>query len=170
MGFRQDKYKKPASVEQVLKKVQHYCAYQERSHYEVREKLYSLGLYKGQVETLLTQLIEDDYLNEERFARQFVRGKFNLKKWGRVKIKYELKLKRVSEYNIKIGLKEISDGDYLAAMKKLVVDKWAMLKGEHHISRQAKAMAYLQQKGYEPALVQQAIKEVIEGNSGNNAA
>ena len=162
MEFKKNSYKKQASAEEIDRKIRHYCAYQERSHYEVREKLYSLGLHQAQVEKALTQLIEDDYLNEERFARRFVSGRFSLKKWGRVKIKYELKLKRVSEYNIKIGLKEIEEARYAAVLKKLLEDKWLALKQEQPVARQAKAMAYLQQKGYEPALVLQAIKAMKE--------
>jgi len=153
-------YKKQPSIEEINRKIRHYCAYQERSHYEVRERLYSLGLHQAQVELLLTQLIEEEYLNEEKFARSFVRGKFSLKKWGRVKIKYELKQKRVSDYNIKIGLKEINETDYQAAAAKLVESKWGTLKDEAAMARQAKTIAYLQQKGYELPVILQAIKNL----------
>ena len=92
------------SLEQALQKLRHYCGYQERCHQEVKEKLYSLGLRKQDVETAIATLIEEDYLNEERFATQFAGGHFRLKQWGRVKIRFELKLKQVSEYNIKKAL------------------------------------------------------------------
>ncbi len=160
MEFNKHPLKSSISVESALPKIKHYCAYQERSHYEVKEKLYKLGLYKTGVETLLAQLIEEDYLNEERFARRFASGKFSLKKWGRIKIKHELKLKRVSEYNIKIGLKEIREEDYTLTLQKLTDDKWDNLKGEKSITRQAKTMAFLLQKGYEAPFVQQAIKNI----------
>src|ERR1700709_658618 len=94
-------FKKYLTREQALQKARHYCGYQERCHSEVKEKLYSLGLHKQQVEECLSQLIEENYLNEERFAQQFAGGKFRMKQWGRVKIKYELKQKQVSEYCIK---------------------------------------------------------------------
>lgn len=162
MAFTNLKHKIGGSVENSFQKIKHYCAYQERSHYEVREKLYSLGLYKLQVEALLAKLIEEDYLNEERFARSFARGRFGLKKWGRVKIKYELRLKKVSDYNIKLGLKEIKEEDYLVTLQKLVDDKWDILKDEKNIARQAKTVAYLLQKGYEVPLGQQAIKNIID--------
>ncbi len=149
-------------IEAAFQKIKHYCAYQERSHFEVKEKLYSLGLYKIQVETLLSRLIEENYLNEERFAKQFARGKFGLKKWGRIKIKYELKLKKVSDANIKNALKEIGLEDYLATLNKLAAGKWAAIGKENYIARQSKTMNYLLQKGYEATLAQQAIKLITQ--------
>src|ERR1700740_2162465 len=93
--------------EQALQKARHFCGYQERHHREVKEKLYGFGLYKNDVEELLSKLIEENYLNEERFAIQFAGGRFRIKQWGRVKIKYALKQKQVSEYCIKKALKAI---------------------------------------------------------------
>src|ERR1700744_6284152 len=86
--------------EQALQKAQHYCAYQERCHSEVKEKLYSIGLRKNDVEELMATLVEENYLNEERFAVQFAGGRFRIKHWGKVKIKFELKKKQVSDYCI----------------------------------------------------------------------
>ena len=160
-------FKKQLSKEQALQKAKHYCAYQERSHSEVKEKLYSLGLYKQQVEECLAQLIEEDYLNEERFAKQFAGGKFRMKHWGRVKIKYELKQKQVSEYCIKKGLKEIEETDYQQVLHKLATDKWASLGTETNLfSKLRKTQDYLMQKGYEHELIKQALKEVqAEGST-----
>lgn len=104
--------KKRLTPEQAYQKIKHYCGYQERSHAEVKEKLYSFGLWKNDVEMLLSRIIEEDYLNGERFAKAFVGGKFRMKHWGRVKIKYELKQKQVSEYNIRKAMKEINEDDY----------------------------------------------------------
>src|SRR6478735_1227030 len=95
-----------------LQKAKHYCAYQERSHSEVRDKLYSFKLHRNEVEQLLTQLIEEDYLNEERFAMVYAGGKFRIKSWGKEKIKYALKQKQVSEYCIRKALAAISAIDY----------------------------------------------------------
>src|ERR1700688_1600996 len=92
--------KKQLTREQALQKARHYCAYQERCHSEVKEKLYSFGLGKKDVEESLSQLIEENYLNEERYAIQYAGGRFRLKHWGRVKIRYELRQKLVSEYCI----------------------------------------------------------------------
>ena len=89
--------------QQALQKIKHYCAYQERCHSEVKEKLYGVGLRKNEVDEIISTLIEENYLNEERFAIQFAGGHFRIKNWGRVKIKYELKQKQVSDYCIKKG-------------------------------------------------------------------
>lgn len=151
------------SKEQAWQKIKHYCAYQERSHNEVKNKLYGFGLYKSEVEELLSKAIEEDYLNEERFAEMFAGGKFRMKHWGKVKIVYELRLKGVSSYNINRGLKSIPDADYRKTLQKLAEEKWNSLKGEHPLSRQAKTTSYLQQKGYEIPLIQQAIQAVKKG-------
>jgi len=148
--------------DQAWPKIKHYCAYQERSHQDVKEKLYGFGLYKTDVDQLLSRLIEEDYLNETRFAQQFAGGHFRMKRWGKVKIVYELKQRQVSAYNIKAALKTIPEEDYLATLEKLATDKWRLLKGEHYMTRQAKANSYLRQKGYEPELVQQMIKKLKE--------
>lgn len=154
--------RKQLTKEQALQKAKHYCGYQERSHTEVKEKLYSFGLYKQQVEELLSQLIEENYLNEERFAIQFAGGRFRMKQWGRVKIKYELKQKRVSEYCIKKALKEIDEEDYLSTLQTLAAKKWATIKGEgvNHYVKLSKTTDYLLQKGYEPDLIKQAIATI----------
>jgi regulatory protein len=152
-------FKKYLNREQALQKAKHYCSYQERCQSEVKEKLYSLGLYKQQVEECLSQLIEENYLNEERFAQQFAGGKFRMKQWGRVKIKYELKQKQISEYCIKKGLKEIDESDYTAALKKLAREKWTAVKSEKNIfTKLRKTQDYLLQKGYEQELIRQILQ------------
>lgn len=141
---------------QALPKIKHYCAYQERCHAEVKEKLYSFGLYKGDVDILISQLIEENYLNEERFAIHYAGGKFRMKQWGRIKIKYSLKQKQVSEYCIKKALKEINEIDYLKTFHKLAEQKLETLKSEKNIfSKKKKLQDYLLQKGYESALVRE---------------
>ena len=153
--------RKQLTKEQALQKIKHYCAYQERCHAEVKEKLYSFGLWKKDVEEIMSQLIEENYLNEERFARLFAGGKFRMKQWGRVKIKYELRQKQVSEYCIKMGLKEISESDYLKTLKKLAEEKWKTLKSEKNIFvKKSKTMNYLLQKGYEPQLVNELLSNL----------
>lgn len=153
--------KKKLTPEQAYQKIKHYCRYQERSHAEVKEKLYSLGLWKTDVETLLSRLIEEDYLNEERFARSFARGKFRMKQWGKTKIKYELKQKQVSEYCIKKGLTEIPHQDYLATFQKLVQKRITDLKSEKNIFiKKRKLQDYLLLKGYEYELVAGALQQL----------
>src|SRR5690349_14747791 len=146
--------------EQAWQKIKHYCAYQERSHYETKQKLYSFGLYSNDVEDLLSRLIEENYLNEERFAEHFAGGKFRMKHWGKIKITYELRQKQVSSYNIRRALQSISDTDYVTTLQKLAEAKWQQLRGEQYITKQVKATSYLLQKGFEPALIQKAIQQL----------
>lgn len=141
-------------------KLKHYCGYQDRCHQEVKEKLYSLKLNKATVEQLLSRLIEEDYLNEERYAKAFVGGHFRQKQWGKVKIAYSLKQKRVSEYNIRKAMNEIPDEEYHALAEKLVKAKWNSLKKDQYIHRVVKTKAFLQQRGFEPALVQSIIQQI----------
>ena len=119
----------------------------------MEQKLWELG-QPGKVHaTLIAKLIEDDYLNEERFAIQFAGGKFRMKDWGRKKILYALREKKVSEYSIKKAMKEISEEDYLKTLESLAEKKYALLKGELPALRKKKTMEYLIAKGYEPELV-----------------
>jgi len=148
--------------EQALQKLRHYCAYQERCHSEVKEKLYSFGLWKDEVEDALSTLIEENYLNEERFAVQFAGGRFRMKQWGRVKIRYELKQKQVGEYCIKKALAAIEEEDYCRTLEKLATDKWEELKGETNFARRGKLQDYLIRKGYETDSIHQAIKAIRE--------
>lgn len=151
---------KKLTPDQAWQKIRHYCAYQERSHYETREKLFGFGLSKTDVETLISRLIEEDYLNEARFATQFAGGHFRIKKWGKVKITYALKQKRVSSVNIKSALKEIDNENYKEILMKLADAKWKLLKHEQYLNRQAKTIQYLIGKGYEPALVQEVVQQI----------
>jgi regulatory protein len=155
-------YERQLTKEQALKKLKHYCAYQERSHSEVKEKLYSVGISKKHHDQITATLIEEGYLNEERFAIAFAGGKFRVKQWGRVKIIYELKQKQVSAYNIKKALKAIDLADYLKTLQKLYKEKWNNLKDEEDwLIRLTKTKNYLLQKGYEAEM----IKEVTENKN-----
>lgn len=158
--------RKQLTAEQALQKLKHYCAYQERSHAEVKEKLYSLGVWKKEHDGIMAALIEENYLNEERYAIAFAGGKFRMKQWGRVKIKYELKQKQVSEYSIKKAMKQIDEDEYLAVLTKLAAAKYASLKGDQYLVRKKKTIDYLLQKGYEPALIQ----NILPGLAGKDAS
>ena len=145
--------------EQALQKLKHYCGYQERSHVEAREKLYSFGLYKQEVEECISRLIEEDYLNEERFAMAYAGGKFRMKKWGRNKIKQALKERRVSDYCIKKSLNEIHAKQYDETLIKLAADKWNSLRAEKNVFvKLRKTQDYLLQKGFESNLVSHAVQ------------
>jgi len=154
--------KQQLTKEQALQKLRYYCAYQERSHIEAKEKLYSFGLRKQMVEESLAQLIEEDYLNEERFAIQYAGGKFRMKQWGRVKIKHGLKQKQVSTYCINRAMKEIGDDDYQKTLRKLAEQKWDSVKGEgvNLFVKMSKTTDYLLQKGFEPELIRMIIEEL----------
>ena len=148
---------------QALPKIKQYCAYQERCHSEVKEKLYSHGLHKNDVEEIISKLIEDNYLNEERFAIHFAGGKFRIKQWGKTKIKYELKQKQVSEYCIKKALHEINAEDYCITLEKLADTKLQSLAGEKNIFiKRKKLQDYLRMKGYESDLVNDFIRRAMK--------
>lgn len=157
-------YKKRFTPEQALQKLKHYCAYQERSHAEVKDRLYQYGLNKSETENIISTLIEEDYLNEERFAKSYVRGKFNTKQWGRVKIQHSLKQKQVSTYNQKIGMKEIDEAEYLKVLDELTEKKWNSIKGEgvNRFVKLSKTTDYLLQKGFESNLIQAALKKMLD--------
>ena len=149
------------SNEEALQKAKQYCAYQERCHSEVKEKLYGFGLYKKDVDELLSELISENYLNEERFAILFAGGKFRIKQWGKVKIKYALKQKQVSDYSIKKALAAIDETDYKRTAQKLFDLKLKILKAEKNIfTRKRKLQDYLMQKGFESDLVRKLLAEM----------
>lgn len=149
--------KKVLTPEQALQKLRHYCAYQERCHQEVKEKLYSLGVKKKDHDEIVASLIEDNYLNEERFAIAFAGGKFRMRQWGRAKIKYELKQRQVSDYSIRKALKQIESNEYITVLQKMADERFASLKGEQHLVRKKKTIDYLLQKGYEMELVREIV-------------
>ena len=139
--------------DQALSKAEKYCAYQERSHKEVRDKLYAYGLYKKDVEQILTQLITSGFLNEERFAKAYAGGKFRMKKWGRKKIENALKHKDISKRCIQIGLKEIDESDYRRTLTELIKKKNATVTESNPYKRRNKIATYVIGKGYESDLV-----------------
>jgi regulatory protein len=148
--------------EQALQKLRQYCAYQERSHSEATQKLWDLGVRRADHDEIISTLIEEDYLNEERYAKAFAGGKFRMKDWGRKKIYYALKEKQVSEYCIKKAMKEIDDDDYKNVLRDLAEKKYASLKNEQYLVRKKKTMDYLLQKGYEGDLVTRAVNELTD--------
>ena len=141
---------------QALPKVKHFCAYQERCHSEVKDKLYGYGLTASEADQIIGTLIEQNYLNEERFAISYAGGHFRTKDWGRIKIKYQLKKKMVSEYCIKKALASIDTVDYMKTLTKLAEQKLKLLKSEkNQFIRKRKLQDYLLQKGFETDLVKE---------------
>lgn len=152
--------RKNIGKESAYAKIRHYCAYQERNHRQVKEKLYSFGLYKSDVEQLIAQLIEENFLNEERYAEAFAGGKFRIKKWGRNRIRYELKLQGVSDYCIRKALASIDEDDYSQTLQNLFAAKKEGLdENLNSFQQRQKIQAYLSQKGYEPDLIQRLFRE-----------
>jgi regulatory protein len=147
---------------QAWEKIKPYCAYQERCHAEVKSKLFDFGLTTPEVDQHLSRLIEEDYLNEERFATHYAGGHFRLKKWGKVKIAHALKQRQVSAYCIKKALQQLPYDDYEATLAKLAETKWQQIRQGTMVARQAKTRSYLLQKGYESALVQAALQNLLK--------
>jgi len=160
--------KKSLTKEQAYQKLRHYCAYQDRCHSEVKTKAYSFGLRKPDVEELTSRLIEENCLNEERFAKAFAGGKFRIKQWGRLKIRSELKNKQISYYCIAAALDEIDDLKYKETLHKLAVKRWNSIKGAgtNLFMKMTKTRDHLLLKGYESNLVAIEIKALTEKQKG----
>lgn len=149
------------SKEEALVKLRHFCAYQDRNHKEVRSKLLSIKIYGDLLEEIISDLIDEDYLNEERYARNFARGKFRMKSWGKIRIRRELKYKGVSDYSIRKGIEEIeTEGGYRETLDKLLekyitarTGKWSKNKLRN------KAYEYAMQKGFESPLIIQSLNQ-----------
>ncbi len=148
-------------TDKALQKIKHFCAYQERNHREVKEKLYGYGLYKTQVEELLSLLIEENFLNEERYAITFSGGKFRMKGWGKNKIKYALRQQQVSEYCIRMGMNSINEEEYEKKLEQLFDQKLKTLKAEKNIFiKKRKLQDFLMQRGFETSLINKLLKDV----------
>lgn len=140
-------------------KAMHYCAYQERSQQEVRDKLYAWGLHREEVENLLTELILENFLNEERFAIAYAGGKHRVNKWGRHKIKQGLKLKAVSDPLIRTALNSLDETEYQQNLQELLDKKAASLRETHPYKRRQKLVNYVLSKGYESDLIFETLND-----------
>lgn len=147
--------------QQALPKAKHYCAWQERCHGEVKDKLYGFGLNKNDAEQIISTLIEENFLNEERFAIMYAGGHFRSKHWGRIKIAHALKQKQVSAYCIKIALQHIDAEAYSKTLQQLIDKKRKSLKAEKNIFiKRKKLQDHLLQKGFEIELVREMIADI----------
>lgn len=146
---------------EALKKLQAYCAYQDRCHKEVRSKLLDLGVYGGDLEEVIVELIEEKFLDEERFARSFARGKFRYKKWGKLKIKQELKRKDISAYCLQKAMEEIEEKDYLETLDGLIEKKNSQLADTNDYQRKQKIAQFVFRKGYESNLIWERINRIL---------
>ncbi|MFZ4398838.1 MAG: regulatory protein RecX [Bacteroidales bacterium] len=140
-------------------KAQYYCAYQERSQQEVRNKLYEWGLHSEDVENIIVDLITQNFINEERFAILFAVGKFRIKNWGKNKIKNELKFRKISSYCIQKALNAIDNDEYMLTLKRLIDKKSALTKEKNKYKKFSKVVGFLVSKGYEPELVRELMNQ-----------
>lgn len=146
-------------ADEALPKMRKYCAYQERCHTDVRYKLIEHGIYGDMLEDIMVSLITEGFLDEERFARSFARGKFRMNHWGKIRIKQELKSKQISDYCIKAGMTEISDTEYKDVLYKIIYSKSKNLNELNPAIKKKKLLTYAHSKGFEPAL----ILEILDG-------
>jgi regulatory protein len=142
----------------ILNKARKYCAYQERSQQEVRDKLYDLGLHKNDVEQSISLMIEEGFLNEERFAIAYAGGKFRIKQWGKIKIRLALKQKKVSDYCIKKALAQIPDKDYEAALQKIILLQSKKSAEKNPLKKNYKVAQYAIGRGFEPEMVWELLR------------
>jgi regulatory protein len=141
-----------------LAKAEHYCAYQERSQQEVRDKLYEWGLYGTMIESVIVHLIQNNFLNEERFAYAYTQGKFNQKGWGKNKIKQGLKFKKVSDVLIRKALNSVNPDDYLATLNGLLQKKATLLVEKDPYKRKYKLYQYALSRGFENDIISDVLK------------
>jgi regulatory protein len=152
---------KTYTVTEAKRKLEHYCAYQDRCHAEVNSKLKEMRMIPMAIDEIIFHLIEHDFLNEERFAKSFARGKFNIKHWGKVRIIRELKLRKISEYNIKTALKEFTEEDYFSKLDFIASKKLTSITETDIYKKRKKLADYLLYRGWESHLVYETTKALI---------
>lgn len=150
------------SLAELTKKAEQFCAYQERCHKDVVQKLYDLRANKEEIDQIIVHLIEHNFLNEERFARSFARGKHSIKKYGKVRIINELKFRNISAYNIKKAMEEISDEMYQNTFAELSDRAWHSIQEKNSLKKKKKFCDFLLRKGYESDLVYQVWKKLCK--------
>lgn len=163
--MQEEKKKIRHDYKTALQKAEAYCAYQERCQQEVRDKLYDLGLYSDEVESAIAELISNNFINEERFAKAFAGGKFRIKKWGRVKIKQELKFRKLSEYCIRKGLLEIDELEYIKTLEHLILKKEKEIKGKLGPQKLFKIHRYVVSRGFEQDLIWDVLNRIVKEGS-----
>ena len=146
------------TIKDALKKIEHYCAYQERCHEEVESKLRTMKMDSNEIDQIIAQLIKDNFLNEERFARSFARGKHRIKHWGNVRITSELKFRKINQRLITTALKEITPDEYFETFEKLALRTWENIRETNTMKKRKKVCDSLLRKGFESALVYEKVK------------
>ena len=151
---------KDLTTKQIESKLQYYCSYQDRCHKEVIEKLKTFNIKSNESNEIISNLIKDNYLNESRFSENFVRGKFKIKNWGKVRIVRELKQRNISSYNINLGLKEIDSQEYQNKLDEIFKNKLSSLDNLNKTIKKKKIISYLLYRGWESNLIYSKINEI----------
>ena len=158
---------KTYTVLEAQQKLEYYCSYQERCHQEVNQKLWEMNMIPQAIDLIIVHLIDNNFLNETRFACSFARGKHRIKQWGKIRIVNELKFRKISAFNIKTGLLEISDELYQETFHACADLHWQNIREANSIKKRKKFCDYLLRKGFEPDLVYAKVKE-LENNKSND--
>ncbi|WP_425076601.1 regulatory protein RecX [Psychroserpens sp. S379A] len=153
--------KKTYTVDEAKNRLERYCAYQERCHKEVSQKLYEMRMIPEARDLIIVHLLQHNFLNEERYAKAFVRGKFRIKKWGKQRLQLELKRKDINKTIIALALKEIDAEDYLNTFNELAKKKLEAISESNSQKRRKKLADYLFYRGWESQLVYDKIRELI---------
>ena len=156
-------YQKTYTLKEATAKLEFYCAYQERCHKEVNQKLREMRMIPEAVDIIILHLLKYNFLNETRFTQAYARGKFNHKKWGKQRIVRELRYRDISKYNIDLGLKEITDEDYENTFNELSEKRYFQLSTENNLQKKRKKLVdYLLYRGWESFLVYDKVREMIK--------
>mgnify|MGYP003633734985 FL=1 len=153
--------RKVFTVDEIKRKLENYCVYQDRCHKEVEQKMWEYRLIPEARELILLSLMKDDFLNEERFSKSFARGKFRIKSWGKQRIVRELKFKDISAYNIKTALKEIDEEEYLATIYRITENRNNVISEPNIYKRKKKLIDFLLRKGFENDLIFKTVNEIV---------
>ena len=153
--------KKVFTVDEIKRKLEQYCVYQDRCHKEVEQKMREFSLIPEAREMILLSLMQDNFLNEERFAKSFARGKFRIKNWGKQRIVRELKFRDISAYNIKTALKEIDEQEYLNTIYRITENRNEVIKEPNPYKKKKKLIDFLMRKGFESELIYKVVNEVV---------
>lgn len=160
-----EKKKKSFTVDEIKRKLENYCVYQDRCHKEIEQKIREFNLIPEARELILLSLMKDNFLNEERFSKSFARGKFRIKSWGKQRIVRELKFRDISAYNIKTALKEINEGDYLETIYRITENRNQVISESNIFKRKKKLIDFLIRKGFENDLIYKTVNDIVQKKS-----
>jgi regulatory protein len=153
------------TLEEAKRSMERYCVYQDRCHQEIEKKLREMRMIPQACELILLHLMEHDFLNEERFARSFARGKFRIKQWGQRRIVNELKQRDISAYNIKAGLSEISPDEYETVFQEVSRKRYESVNESNVFKKRKKVADFLLRKGFESNKVYEVLRDLEKENN-----